>query len=153
MLKKLAILPLAILAAVSFSAPALACGDKVCTECDVKQESLAPKAVKGELVTATYAVAGLKCGKCVNAVNHKLADVAGVSKVNTDLAKHTVTVTHAKGQTSLANLQSALGDHFKLSVVSPKAPAAKASEACCEAGGAEACDDKEKAHKPAAPKK
>ena len=111
----------------------------------------AAKPVKGQLETATYAVTGLKCGKCVNAVNHKLADVAGVSKVDTNLAKATVTVTHAKGQATLANLQAALGDHFKLAVVTNK-PAAKAADACCEEGGAEACDDKNE-HKPAAPKK
>lgn len=157
MLKKLAILPLALLAAVSFSSPALACGDKTCTECETPAAAApAPKAVKGELVTATYAVSGLKCGKCVNAVNHKLSEVAGVSKVDTNLAKHTVTVTHAKGKTTLANLQTALGDHFTLSAVTTKPAAAKAGEACCEEGGAEACDDKAKKDhhaKPAAPKK
>lgn len=153
MLKKLAILPLAILAAVSFTSPALACGDNACNECDVPVAAPAAKPVKGELVSATYTVSGLKCGKCVNAVNHKLADVAGVSKVDTSLAKATVTVTHAKGQATLANLQAALGDHFKLAIVTNKPAAAKpAAASCCDEGGADACNDKAEA-KPAAPKK
>jgi copper chaperone CopZ len=152
MLKKLFVLPLAIAAAVSFTSPAAACGDQACGQCEVKPGAAAPaaKPIQGAAVTSTYAVEGMHCQNCVNAITHKLSAVPGVGKVNADLAKHTVTVVHAKDQAALPKLQAALGDHFKLAAAT--APKAGASDACCEAGGADACKDKPAAA-PKAPKK
>lgn len=43
--------------------------------------------------TRTYAVTGMTCEHCVNAVTGEVAKVAGVTEVRVDLAAQTVTVT------------------------------------------------------------
>ena len=42
---------------------------------------------------ATYAVAGMTCSHCVNAVSSEIATIAGVTAVAVDLASGEVTVT------------------------------------------------------------
>ncbi len=44
---------------------------------------------------ATYAVAGMTCGHCVNAVSSEVATIAGVTDVSVDLTTGSVTVTSA----------------------------------------------------------
>jgi len=44
---------------------------------------------------ATYIVAGMTCGHCVTAVKSELADLAGVTDVDVDLASGQVTVASA----------------------------------------------------------
>jgi copper chaperone CopZ len=44
-------------------------------------------------VTATYTVAGMTCGHCVNAVSTEVATIPGVTDVQVDLTSGTVTVT------------------------------------------------------------
>ncbi|MFB4316493.1 heavy-metal-associated domain-containing protein [Actinomadura sp. 21ATH] len=43
--------------------------------------------------TATYTVAGMTCGHCVNSVKEEVGQVSGVSAVDVDLASGKVTVT------------------------------------------------------------
>jgi copper ion binding protein len=43
--------------------------------------------------TATYAVSGMSCQHCVNAVTDEVTKVAGVTAVQVDLAAGTVAVT------------------------------------------------------------
>ena len=43
--------------------------------------------------TSTYAVAGMTCDHCVNAVSTEISKVAGVTDVAVDLTAGTVTVT------------------------------------------------------------
>ena len=43
----------------------------------------------------TYTVTGMTCGHCVNAVGGEVAKIAGVERVDVDLASGTVTVTGA----------------------------------------------------------
>lgn len=138
MIQKLFILPLALAAAVSLAGPAAACGDKAaCNACKAEQQGAAPKDAK--VVTTTYKVDAMHCQSCVNAISTKLKTVPGVSKVEANLDKKTVTVTHAKGQAELAKLQAGLaGTSYKLAA----APAAKADD-CCEAEG-DACKDEAK---------
>ncbi|MFI0357296.1 heavy-metal-associated domain-containing protein [Actinomadura sp. 9N407] len=45
--------------------------------------------------TATYTVAGMTCGHCVNSVKEEVGQVTGVSAVDVDLATGQVTVTSA----------------------------------------------------------
>lgn len=115
-MKKLMVLPLALVAALSFAGPAVACGgDAACTVCSHEPAKGAKAPVKGEMVTVTYKIDAKKwCDKCVKGVSATLADVAGVSKVDVSLAEKTATVTHVKGQADLAKLNAALGGHFKL---------------------------------------
>ena len=111
------LLPLAALSAVLLIAtPALACGDdKDCGGVCSTSASKAPaKPVKGEVVTSVYQVSGLKCQNCANGVTNKLREVAGVAEVEVNLAAHTATVKHGKGQASLDALNAALKGHFKL---------------------------------------
>jgi copper chaperone CopZ len=141
MIKKLFVLPLALVAAVSLAGPASAhgdaCGDPSCCK-PVQQGAAAPKDVKGTLVTTTYKVDGMHCESCVNHVNTKLSAVPGVSKVEANLEKKTVTVVHAQGQADLAKLQAAVGKPYKLAVL----PAAAPADDCC--GEGDACKDEPK---------
>ena len=43
--------------------------------------------------TATFTVAGMTCGHCVNAVTEEVSQVAGVTAVDVDLASGGLTVT------------------------------------------------------------
>ncbi|MEW2356029.1 heavy-metal-associated domain-containing protein [Spirillospora sp. NPDC029432] len=43
--------------------------------------------------TATYTVAGMTCGHCVNSVKEEVGQVSGVSAVDVDLESGKVTVT------------------------------------------------------------
>jgi copper chaperone len=43
--------------------------------------------------TATYTVVGMTCGHCVSAVTEEVSRVAGVSRVDVDLASGGLTVT------------------------------------------------------------
>ena len=43
--------------------------------------------------TATYAVVGMTCGHCVNAVTEEVSQLPGVTGVDVDLASGGVTVT------------------------------------------------------------
>ena len=45
------------------------------------------------MTTATYNVAGMTCGHCVNAVSGELSKLGGVSDVTVDLDTGKVTVT------------------------------------------------------------
>jgi copper ion binding protein len=45
--------------------------------------------------TATYTVAGMTCGHCVNSVKEEVGQVAGVDAVDVDLKTGQVTVTSA----------------------------------------------------------
>ena len=45
------------------------------------------------MTTATYAVKGMTCGHCVNAVSTEIAKLSGVTDVDVDLATGAVTVT------------------------------------------------------------
>lgn len=96
--------------------PAAACGDgKNCGMCEAKPAAAAPaKAVKGQLVTETFKVTGMKCQKCANGVTKALSDLAGVSKVDVKLADKLATVTYGKGQQDLKKLNAALKGHFTL---------------------------------------
>lgn len=142
MIQKLFILPLALAAAVSFAGPAAACGDKAaCGACKADQQSAAPAAAPkdAKVATTTYKVDAMHCQSCVNAISTKLKTVPGVSKVEANLDKKTVTVTHAKGQADLAKLQAGLaGTSYKLAA----APAAMADDCC--AAESDACKDEAK---------
>ena len=43
--------------------------------------------------TATFTVAGMTCGHCVNAVTEEVSQLAGVTAVDVDLASGGLTVT------------------------------------------------------------
>jgi len=43
--------------------------------------------------TATYTVAGMTCGHCVNAVTEEVSAVSGVTAVDVDLASGGLTIT------------------------------------------------------------
>jgi copper chaperone len=43
--------------------------------------------------TATYTVAGMTCGHCVNSVKEEVGQITGVSAVDVDLESGRVTVT------------------------------------------------------------
>ena len=45
------------------------------------------------MTTTTYAIKGMTCGHCVNAVSAELGRLAGVSDVRVDLGAGTATVT------------------------------------------------------------
>ena len=45
------------------------------------------------MTTATYDIAGMTCGHCVNAVSGELTKLGGVSEVTVDLDTGKVTVT------------------------------------------------------------
>jgi copper chaperone len=45
------------------------------------------------MTTATYTVSGMTCGHCVNAVSSEISQLDGVTDVQVDLDKGTVTVT------------------------------------------------------------
>ena len=47
----------------------------------------------GMTTTSTYAVSGMSCQHCIDAVTKEVAAIAGVSVVAVDLAAATVTVT------------------------------------------------------------
>jgi copper chaperone len=49
----------------------------------------------GPGVTATYTVAGMTCGHCVNSVSTEVGAIPGVTGVQVDLASGTVQVTSA----------------------------------------------------------
>ena len=44
------------------------------------------------MVTTTYAIKGMTCGHCVNAVSSELGELPGVHEVRVDLAAGTATV-------------------------------------------------------------
>jgi copper chaperone len=48
-----------------------------------------------EMSTATYTVAGMTCGHCVNSVKEEVGQVEGVSAVEVDLESGRVTVSSA----------------------------------------------------------
>lgn len=123
------LLPLVALSALLLTAsPALACGtDKECGGvCSTTATKAPAKAVKGEVVTSTYQVTGMKCQNCANGVTNKLREVAGVAQVEVNLEAKLATVKHAKGQAGLDALNAALKGHFTLAAAAaPAAPAAK----------------------------
>ena len=45
------------------------------------------------MTTATYRVTGMTCGHCVRAVTEEVSKLAGVNKVDVDLASGTITVS------------------------------------------------------------
>lgn len=45
------------------------------------------------MTTATYTVQGMTCGHCVNSVTEEVGEVAGVRRVDVDLASGSLTVT------------------------------------------------------------
>jgi len=45
------------------------------------------------MTTATYTVRGMTCGHCVNSVTEEVGEVAGVRRVDVDLASGSLTVT------------------------------------------------------------
>lgn len=133
---KKSLMPLAVLAALLLPAtPALACGaDKQCGGvCSSTVDKAPAKAVAGEIVTTVFQVSGMKCQNCANGVTNKLREVAGVAQVDVNLAAHTATVKHAKGQAGLDALNAALKGHFKLAAATAPAaaPAAGAAPAEC----------------------
>lgn len=44
------------------------------------------------MVTTTYAIKGMTCGHCVNAVSSELGELSGVREVRVDLSAGTATV-------------------------------------------------------------
>jgi copper ion binding protein len=59
--------------------------------------------------TATYAVAGMSCQHCVDAVTAEVGRVAGVEQVTVDLAAGTVEVASA-APLALADVQAAIDE-------------------------------------------
>lgn len=49
------------------------------------------------MTTATYTVAGMTCGHCVNSVSEEVGQVPGVTSVDVELATGGLTVTSASG--------------------------------------------------------
>lgn len=47
------------------------------------------------MCSTTYTVSGMTCGHCVSSVTEEVAQIAGVSSVDVDLATGQVTVTSA----------------------------------------------------------
>ena len=47
------------------------------------------------MCSTTYTVSGMTCGHCVSSVSEEVAQIAGVSSVDVDLATGQVTVTSA----------------------------------------------------------
>jgi copper chaperone len=57
--------------------------------------------------TATYTVEGMTCGHCVSSVKEEVGDVAGVTKVEVDLATGLLTVD-SDGPVDAANIVDAV---------------------------------------------
>ena len=45
------------------------------------------------MTTATYTVQGMTCQHCVNSVTEEVSEIAGVRRIDVDLATGTLTVT------------------------------------------------------------
>ena len=70
-------------------------------------------------ITATYAVTGMSCQHCIDAVTAELGRIAGVDQVDVDLAAGSVTVT-SQGPLELTDVAAAVDEAgFDLAVPAP----------------------------------
>lgn len=58
----------------------------------------------------TLKVDGMTCGHCVETVSKAVSSIPGVSKVDVDLQKKSVTVDFDEGETDLADIKSKITD-------------------------------------------
>ncbi|MCF8720650.1 heavy-metal-associated domain-containing protein [Nitrospina gracilis] len=58
----------------------------------------------------TLRVDGMTCGHCVETVSKAVSSIPGVSKVDVDLQKKSVTVDFDEGETGLADIKSKITD-------------------------------------------
>lgn len=59
------------------------------------------------MCSTTYTVSGMTCGHCVSSVTEEVAQIAGVSSVDVDLATGQVTVT-SENELDRAQVQHAI---------------------------------------------
>ena len=69
--------------------------------------------------TTTYAVTGMSCQHCIDAVTAEMGRISGVDQINVDLAAGAVTVT-SRDPLELADVRSAIDEAgFDLAVPEP----------------------------------
>ena len=73
--------------------------------------------------TTTYAVTGMSCQHCIDAVTAEMGRISGVDQIDVDLAAGAVTVT-SRDPLELADVRSAIDEAgFDRHIVKPADPA------------------------------